>query len=372
MRAMFAPARDRRDHARARLGHLLALLAHARRLLPDGLGRPHRLHRHRDLDGSAEPGLHDPAHQPRASLRQGRRGRAAPPGQRGRRHALRVPRASRRSPPPATPRADADAPAADGARPARGAHADRARPAGRGRLRAARRPLGRPRHQPDRRRRARGAAASTCWPPRPGCGSRAIFSPEHGIDRAGRRQRARTAATRPPGCRSGASTARRAARRPRCCNGIDTLVFDIQDVGVRYYTYLTTLVYVLEEGGRRGIHVVVLDRPNPITGRVVEGPLMDPDLRSFTAPHPIPVRTGMTIGEFAQMVVGGAEAAGQAHRGPARGLAARAVVRRDRAAVGESVAQHPDPDPGAALLGRSGSWRRPTSRSGAAPTCRSR
>src|SRR6266542_2209649 len=85
--------------------------------------------------------------------------------------------------------------------------------------------------------------------------------------------------------------------------GIDTLVFDIQDVGVRYYTYLTTLVYVLEEAERRRLRVVVLDRPNPITGRVVEGPLMDPDLRSFTAPHPIPVRTGMTIGEFAKMVV---------------------------------------------------------------------
>src|SRR5260370_2747278 len=86
-------------------------------------------------------------------------------------------------------------------------------------------------------------------------------------------------------------------------NGIDTLVFDIQDVGVRSYTSLTTLVYALEEGGRRGIQVMVLDRPNPITGSVVEGPLMDPDMRSFTAPHTIPVRTGMTIAEFAQMVV---------------------------------------------------------------------
>jgi uncharacterized protein YbbC (DUF1343 family) len=85
--------------------------------------------------------------------------------------------------------------------------------------------------------------------------------------------------------------------------GIDTIVFDIQDVGARYYTYLATLVYVLEEAGRRGIAVMVLDRPNPITGRVVEGPVMDGDLRSFTAPHPIPVRTGMTMGEFARMVV---------------------------------------------------------------------
>jgi uncharacterized protein YbbC (DUF1343 family) len=86
-------------------------------------------------------------------------------------------------------------------------------------------------------------------------------------------------------------------------NGIDTLVVDLQDVGVRYYTYLTTLVYLLEEGALRRISVVVLDRPNPLTGGIVEGPMMDPDLRSFTAPHPIPVRSGLTIGEFAKLVV---------------------------------------------------------------------
>jgi uncharacterized protein YbbC (DUF1343 family) len=85
--------------------------------------------------------------------------------------------------------------------------------------------------------------------------------------------------------------------------GIDTFVFDIQDVGARYYTYLTTLVYVHQEGARRNLPVFVLDRPNPITGRMVEGPVMDTDLRSFTSPHTIPVRTGMTIGEFARMVV---------------------------------------------------------------------
>jgi uncharacterized protein YbbC (DUF1343 family)/CubicO group peptidase (beta-lactamase class C family) len=82
---------------------------------------------------------------------------------------------------------------------------------------------------------------------------------------------------------------------------VTLLLFDIQDVGVRYYTYLTTLVYVMEEAARHRIPVVVLDRPNPITGRYVEGPLMDVDLASFTAPHPIPVRTGMTIGEFGRM-----------------------------------------------------------------------
>ena len=131
---------------------------------------------------------------------------------------------------------------------------------------------------------------------------RALFSPEHGI--TGQVDvnvpNSRDAATGLP-IWSLYGPARRPS--PEMLNGIDTLVFDIQDVGVRYYTYLTTLVYALEEGGRRGIQVMVLDRPNPITGSVVEGPLMDPDMRSFTAPHTIPVRTGMTIGEFAQMVV---------------------------------------------------------------------
>jgi len=92
-------------------------------------------------------------------------------------------------------------------------------------------------------------------------------------------------------------------RRPTSAmlKDITLLVFDIQDVGVRYYTYLTTLVYVMEEAAKQRIPVLVLDRPNPINGRVVEGPLMDPDLQSFTAPHPIPVRTGLTIGEFARL-----------------------------------------------------------------------
>ncbi|HET8576271.1 MAG TPA: exo-beta-N-acetylmuramidase NamZ domain-containing protein, partial [Methylomirabilota bacterium] len=136
----------------------------------------------------------------------------------------------------------------------------------------------------------------------PGVTLRAIFSPEHGLDGQSDSNvpNGRDAATGLP-----VWSLYGADRRPSAemLTGVDTLVFDIQDVGVRYYTYLTTLVYILEEGARRRIRVVVLDRPNPITGRVVEGPVMDPDLRSFTAPHPIPVRTGMTIGEFAKMVV---------------------------------------------------------------------
>jgi len=136
----------------------------------------------------------------------------------------------------------------------------------------------------------------------PGVQLRALFSPEHGLTGQldANVPHGRDAVTGLPIWSLYGSE-----RRPSgpMLADVDTLVFDIQDVGVRYYTYLTTLVYVLEEAARRGLAVVVLDRPNPITGRKVEGPLMDPDLRSFTAPHTIPVRTGMTIGEFGRMVV---------------------------------------------------------------------
>jgi len=129
----------------------------------------------------------------------------------------------------------------------------------------------------------------------------AIFSPEHGITGLADTTvgHSRDAATGVP-IWSLYGGVRRPT--PEMLRGITMLVFDMQDVGARYYTYLTTLVYVLEEAARARIPVMVLDRPNPITGRIVEGPLTDPDLESFTAPHEIPVRTGMTVGEFARMV----------------------------------------------------------------------
>ena len=134
----------------------------------------------------------------------------------------------------------------------------------------------------------------------PGVRLQTIFSPEHGITGEANADvpHSRDPATGRPIWSLYGST-----RRPtrEMLRDVSLLVFDVQDVGARYYTYLTTLVYVMEEAARYGIPVVVLDRPNPITGRVVEGPLMDADLQSFTAPHPIPVRTGMTIGEFGRM-----------------------------------------------------------------------
>ena len=83
----------------------------------------------------------------------------------------------------------------------------------------------------------------------------------------------------------------------------DILVFDIQDVGVRFYTYLSTLHYVLEAAAQAHIPVVVLDRPNP-NGAFTDGPILQPDYASFVGMHAIPVLHGMTLGELALMIVG--------------------------------------------------------------------
>ena len=128
----------------------------------------------------------------------------------------------------------------------------------------------------------------------------AIFSPEHGITGLVDADipHGRDAATGKPIWSLYGPT-----RRPTeaMLRGVTAIVFDVQDVGARYYTYLSTLLYAMEEAAKINSPVIVLDRPNPITGRVTEGPLLDPDLASFTGPHSIPVRTGITIGEFARL-----------------------------------------------------------------------
>ena len=84
---------------------------------------------------------------------------------------------------------------------------------------------------------------------------------------------------------------------------IDVVVFDIQDVGARFYTYISTLHYVLEACGKDKIKVVVLDRPNP-NGHYVDGPILEKEFMSFVGMHQIPIVHGMTIGEYAKMIVG--------------------------------------------------------------------
>jgi uncharacterized protein YbbC (DUF1343 family)/CubicO group peptidase (beta-lactamase class C family) len=86
--------------------------------------------------------------------------------------------------------------------------------------------------------------------------------------------------------------------------GVDTIVIDLQDIGVRFYTYMTTVAYVMEEAAKRNVAVVVLDRPNPINGFEVEGPVQEEAAQGFTAYFPMPVRHGMTLGELARLFNG--------------------------------------------------------------------
>jgi uncharacterized protein YbbC (DUF1343 family) len=81
---------------------------------------------------------------------------------------------------------------------------------------------------------------------------------------------------------------------------VDTIVFDIQDIGTRFYTYITTMGMALEEASKRHIRFVVLDRPNPVRGDIIEGDVLDSDIRRMTGYFEIPVRHGMTVGEIAR------------------------------------------------------------------------
>lgn len=85
--------------------------------------------------------------------------------------------------------------------------------------------------------------------------------------------------------------------------GVDVVVFDLQDVGVRFYTYISTLTLVMEAAAEQAIPVIVLDRPNP-NGHYVDGPILEADQASFVGMHPVPIVYGMTIGEYAKMVNG--------------------------------------------------------------------
>ncbi len=134
----------------------------------------------------------------------------------------------------------------------------------------------------------------------PGVTVVALFSPEHGLD-----------ADRDEFIASGVDGKTKLAVHslygkikkptPAMLAGIDALVFDLQDVGVRFYTYATTMAYTMEAAAQARIPFFVLDRPNPLGGRAVEGPLLDADQTSFTGYFPLPIRHGMTIGELAQL-----------------------------------------------------------------------
>jgi uncharacterized protein YbbC (DUF1343 family) len=128
----------------------------------------------------------------------------------------------------------------------------------------------------------------------------ALFSPEHGL--AGRNDE-KIASSKDPATGLPVYSLYGETRRPtdEMLKGIDTLVFDVQDAGVRFYTYTATMAYCMEEAAKHNIAFFVLDRPNPLGGEIVEGPMLDADKTSFVAYYPLPVRYGLTIGELAQL-----------------------------------------------------------------------
>jgi uncharacterized protein YbbC (DUF1343 family) len=127
----------------------------------------------------------------------------------------------------------------------------------------------------------------------------ALFSPEHGL--AGRRDE-RVPSSKDPSTGLPVYSLYGETNRPtdEMLKGIDALVFDIQDAGVRFYTYTVTMAYCMEEAAKRNIAFFVLDRPNPLGGEIIEGPMLDADKTNFVAYFPLPVRYGLTIGELAQ------------------------------------------------------------------------
>lgn len=135
----------------------------------------------------------------------------------------------------------------------------------------------------------------------PGVKLVALFSPEHGI-RGNREHGQPIGDTIDPKLHLPVYSLYGSVQKPtpEMLNAIDVLVFDMQDVGTRFYTYLTTMGMAMEAASQRGIEFVVLDRPNPLGGAVVEGQVLDTRIRHFTAYYSVPVRHGFTAGELAQ------------------------------------------------------------------------
>lgn len=144
-------------------------------------------------------------------------------------------------------------------------------------------------------------ATATLLHEAPGVNLVALFSPEHGLQ--GALDTANIPDSRDDATGLPVVSLYGESRRPtpERLKGIDTLVFDIQDIGTRYYTYVSTMGLAMEAAAELGIRFVVLDRPNPIRGDTVEGPVLDPGRESFVGFHSLPVRHGMTVGELAQM-----------------------------------------------------------------------
>ena len=130
---------------------------------------------------------------------------------------------------------------------------------------------------------------------------KALFGPEHGVRGSGTTVIA-DALDDKTGLPVFSLYGPRRAPSQEQIRGIDTFVYDIQDIGCRYYTYIATLVHCMRSANEAHIPIIVLDRPNPISGHLVEGPITDTDKLSFVAIHTIPIRHGLTTGELARLI----------------------------------------------------------------------
>jgi uncharacterized protein YbbC (DUF1343 family) len=136
----------------------------------------------------------------------------------------------------------------------------------------------------------------------PGVQLVALYSPEHGL--AGALDVANIGDSQDAGTGVKVWSLYGATRKPtdESLQGVDVLVFDIQDIGARFYTYISTLALAMEAAAAQGLEFVVLDRPNPIGGVEIGGPVLDSGRESFVACHTLPVRHGMTVGELATLL----------------------------------------------------------------------
>ncbi|MGB8267483.1 MAG: DUF1343 domain-containing protein [Candidatus Velthaea sp.] len=131
---------------------------------------------------------------------------------------------------------------------------------------------------------------------------KALFAPEHGL-RGDQTAGAYVESYTDPKTGLPVYSLYGATRRPTAAMlaGIDVILFDIQDVGARPYTYVSTMAYLMQAAHEFGKEIWVLDRPNPIGGTLVEGPVLEPHFKSFVGLYPIPERHGMTVGELARL-----------------------------------------------------------------------
>jgi uncharacterized protein YbbC (DUF1343 family)/CubicO group peptidase (beta-lactamase class C family) len=125
-----------------------------------------------------------------------------------------------------------------------------------------------------------------------------LFSPEHGI-RGIRDDPVPSSRDKKTGRVIHSLYGKHLRPTPEMLAGIDTIVVDLQDIGTRFYTYMTTMAYMLEAAAKQKVKVMVLDRPNPINGIQIEGPMLDHKFIGFTGYFPMPIRHGLTMGELA-------------------------------------------------------------------------